>query len=102
MLDCIYIAIYCSIIAYVYGDILTDPDKILGGWGDWITELHADAANNKEWLKERFFYMISCSLCLSGQLSLWSFLFSQTFDLVQLVFTISLSILLTKIIQRWS
>jgi hypothetical protein len=38
-----------------------------------------------------------CGYCFCGQVSLWYFLFTQPFNLINLLFFISLSIFLTKI-----
>lgn len=41
-----------------------------------------------------------CAKCLTGQFSLWYFLFTQPFNLLELLFFISLSILFTSIIVK--
>lgn len=41
-----------------------------------------------------------CAKCLTGQVSLWYFLFTQHFNLLELFFFISLSILFTSIITK--
>jgi hypothetical protein len=98
----ILIALPCSVVAYVYTDILLESGKILDWLGLYLMREHADASNDGKRLKERLFYMLQCSLCMSGQFSLWMFLIIAPFNIFSLIFTISLSILLTKFIQRWS
>lgn len=41
-----------------------------------------------------------CSKCLTGQVALWYFLFTQPFNIIELLFFISLSILFTSIITK--
>lgn len=89
------IIIYSSIIGYVYADVLQEEHKPLHWWFVFITE---KLANKVNWL----YYLLTCSLCMSGQFALWSYLYSQEFNLIDFIFTISSSILLTKIIQKWS
>ena len=38
-----------------------------------------------------------CTYCLTGQVSLWYFLFTKPFDIIELLFFISLNIFLIKI-----
>jgi hypothetical protein len=41
-----------------------------------------------------------CAKCLTGQVALWYFLFTQPFNLLELLFFISLSILFTSILTK--
>jgi hypothetical protein len=41
-----------------------------------------------------------CSKCVTGQVALWYFIFKQPFDLLELLFFVSLSILITSIITK--
>lgn len=89
------IIVFSSIIAYVYADILMDDNRPLNWWYNFLID---NVANRVNWL----YYLLTCSLCMSGQFALWGFIFNQKFNIIDLIFTISGSILLTKIIQRWS
>lgn len=89
------IIIYSSIIGYVYADVLMEEHRPLHWWFNLLT---TKVANRINWL----YYLLTCSLCMSGQFALWSFIIIGQGGIIDLIFTISGSILLTKIIQKWS
>lgn len=88
------IAIAASIIAYVYTEVLMAEGNVLWWWWKIV----------HQYVKKSYILkpLTDCCLCVSGQMALWSYLFLCEFHLMNLVFTICLSILLTKIIHRWS
>jgi len=89
------IIIFSSVVGYVYAEILLEEHKPLHWWYK-LVEKHL--ANKINWL----YYLLNCSLCMSGQIALWTFIFTQKLVLTDLVFTICGAILLTKFIQKWS
>lgn len=116
MLTSFQIAVLCAVVAYVHTEILIKPGHIFGGiWGrikamltkevkvlielpeelQGITEPEYHIEYREHWLYKP---LGGCALCFSGQLSLWYFLFSQPFNLINLIFTVCLTILLTKIL----
>lgn len=97
-----------GVIGAVYVLVLTTPGNILGWWKRWITNtIHAlfakiykdemKAYDNAEyWLKP----IVSCELCVSGQIALWSSIITQQFNLLGLIFCICQSILTAWAIAR--
>lgn len=65
MIELLTISISCSIVAYVFCEILCDPDMIFGWYIKFI------ALYFPKWLYKLFG---GCTYCLAGQFSLWSFL----------------------------
>lgn len=91
----ILIAFPCAVIAYVYAGVLMEENHLLFGWWKLLNR-HLQPVS--KWL----FTLLTCPLCMSGQFALWTYIFIAQFNIVSLVFTISLSILITKIFMRWS
>ncbi|MFT3704639.1 MAG: hypothetical protein QM802_19900 [Agriterribacter sp.] len=95
-------ALYCAIVAYVYINILIAPGMILHRWAvflekDLVKETFEPMYQRKEhWLYKP---LIGCELCCAGQLGLWSGLFSEWFDPINLVIVICMAILFTKTIS---
>lgn len=85
--------VFSSIIGYVITDILQDEGKPLF----WFWKLI-----NKYLSGTIIFNLLTCAMCMSGQIALWSYIFSFDFNLIDCIFTTCSSILLTKIIQKWS
>lgn len=96
------IALCSSVIAYVYAEVLMEDGKILFPFWKWLNSVRSYATENNIFIYERLSYMLMCSLCMSGQIALWTFVLTQQFNIMPLVFTVSLSILTTKFISRWS
>lgn len=85
MILAIKISVICSIFTF-----MGEPDMIFSGYQRLINRL------------PNFLYkpMGGCAKCLTGQVALWYFLFTQPFNLFELLFFISLSILFTSIIVK--
>jgi len=94
------IAIISSVVAYVYADVLMTDNNVLSWWWQFLNRRYA-AAVMKGKIVAKLWYMLMCSLCMSGQIALWSSLFSD-FSIISIIFTTCLSILITKFIGRWS
>lgn len=102
------IGVASGVIGAIYVLILTEPDMILGGFKrlvvnsvkDLFRKIYKDPykADNMSdyWLKP----VITCELCVSGQIALWTFLFTQSFHIFGLIFSICLSILTAWKIAR--
>jgi hypothetical protein len=75
-----------SLICFMFV-MLGEPDMIFAQYQRLIADL-------PEWLNKP---LGGCFYCLTGQVSLWYFLFTQPFDIINLLFFISLSIFLTQI-----
>lgn len=103
----LFIAFPCAVVGYVYAAVLLEKGNLLDFLGEAISSKHADAVNEDKKIQAKFWLMLMCHLCVSGQLALWTYLTINfwTFNIYSvpsLVFTISLSILLAKIFQKWS
>lgn len=82
-----------AIIAYVYADMMTEPEMI-------FDRLYDKLENSlPTWL---FKPVVGCSKCVSGQIALWHYLFLSSFDydIEQHIFIICLTILLTSTIKE--
>lgn len=94
------IAAITGIIAYVYGEILTDSEHIFGWFRYKASELAAKSKVADYLLKP----VILCPLCISGQMALWGMLYymltQHCYNLPAHVFGICLSILFTHILMK--
>lgn len=116
MLISFQIAILCAVVAYVHTSVLIKPGHIFGGvWAriksfltkeekilvelpeelQGITEPEYHIEYKEHWLLKP---LGGCALCFGGQLSLWYYIFTQPFNLINLIFSVCLTILLTKIL----
>lgn len=82
----IALAVKISLIAYMFV-ALGEPDMIFAPYQKLISKL-------PEWLNKP---LGGCGYCFCGQFSMWYYLFTQKFDLIEFLFFISLSIFLIKI-----
>lgn len=102
------LGIASGVIGAVYVLILTQPDQILGEWAkllyravEWIVskttkEDWGITSRRDYWLKP----ILTCELCVSGQISLWTYLFTQHFNIFGLIFCICQAILTAWAIAR--
>lgn len=79
-------ALKISLIAFMFV-ALGEPDMIFSPYQKLISKL-------PDWLNKP---LGSCCYCFCGQASLWYFIITKPFDIIELLFFISLSIFLTKI-----
>lgn len=96
------IAVKCAVIAWVYVKILARPGNILGWWARLL---------NNYLVKEKFtpYYerkehwilkpVLTCELCVAGQIALWSYLFPVLWTILDAVFAICLTITIAKTIS---
>jgi hypothetical protein len=118
MKEQLFNALLCAIIGYVYSSILTEPGKILDWWKAALNRaffplLYREGCCDKECIdvitsfrigrktfkfKRRlrnyeFLYtmLIGCSMCVSGQIALWSYV------IVRPLFDWEISILIVRI-----
>lgn len=82
----IILAFKISLIAFMF-TALGEPDMIFAPYQRLINHLPL-------WLNKP---LGGCSYCFCGQVSLWYFIFTQPFNLLELLFFVSLSIFLTSI-----
>lgn len=102
------IGIASGICGAVYVLILTEPDMILGSFKrvvvnavkDLFRKLYKEpyrAENESEyWLKP----IITCELCVSGQIALWTYVITQPFHIFGLIYSICQAILTAWLIAR--
>lgn len=83
------LSVLSAIVAYVYKTVLSDG--ILNSWFMFGLKF-----------ENRFFYkpIWGCLVCISGQIALWSYLFTMNFNLLELIHTISLTIFITFLINK--
>lgn len=101
LMSAVNVAIIASISGYTYVNILTKPDMILGGWKKWLWAFYFKifgAQNEKyAWIMKP---IVECDLCVSGQISLWIYLIYFPFSIVGLIFSICLTLLMTRTLAR--
>lgn len=116
MLISLYIAFVCAVVAYVHTQVLIKPGHIFGWlWGrvktaftkkvevevqlpdelQGIAESEYRTEYKEHWILKP---LGGCALCFGGQLALWYTLLTQPFHLINLIFTICLTILLIKVL----
>lgn len=97
-----------AIIGSVYALILTNPGHVLGWWKRWIMNtVHMITAkvikddmkayDTAEYILKP---LVTCELCVSGQIALWTFVITQQFNLFGLTLCICQSILTAWIIAQ--
>ena len=82
----IYEIIKISLIASVFS-FLGEPDMIFSFYRKWIMKL-------PPWLNKP---LGSCNLCISGQVCFWYFIFTQPFNIINLLFFTSAGVFLSSI-----
>jgi len=100
-----------AVFAFIYSNILTEPNMILSGWYKWLYKVFKTDKRNEQgkgyhWL---FMILVHCEKCIAGQLALWFTLIANWFDIVVnhdyslivvIIFSITLCILFTLIIKH--
>lgn len=83
--------ILIGITAWVFTNILIDPDMIFGFWYRILDKM-------PEWIAKP---MGKCEYCLAGQLALWYYLFKSfdNYDLIAHILLVSLSIFTVEFIN---
>ncbi|CAG5001953.1 hypothetical protein DYBT9275_02774 [Dyadobacter sp. CECT 9275] len=103
LLNAVSISLIASVIAFVYVTILTQPGHVLSWWKRFVWDAYGIVIKTQE-QQEKYLWVLNpileCELCVSGQLALWLFIFTIPFNLIGIIFSICLSILLTKILSR--
>jgi len=97
-----------GVIGSVYVLILTQPDHILSEWSKLLyraAEWIVGKTTKEDWLitKRRDYWLkpiLTCELCVSGQIALWTYIFTQPFHLFGIIFCICQSILTAWAIAR--
>ena len=79
-------AIKISLICFMF-TALGDPDMIFSPYQKFISRL-------PDWLNKP---LGTCVYCFTGQVALWYFVITKPFDIIELLFFVSLSIFLTSI-----
>lgn len=100
LLQAASVAIVATVTAFVYVTILTQPDQFLGWWKVFlhntyikITGWETDRYHNYKWVLKP---IVDCELCVSGQMALWLMVFPSLMQIFLPIFSICLTILLTK------
>lgn len=102
--------ILIAIFAYVYSNLLTEPNQILSGvykklYSFFKTDKRLMEGRGPHWL---FKILIHCERCIAGQLALWFTLFGNWFSILiepdafmffKVIFSITFAILMTIIIK---
>jgi hypothetical protein len=109
MLDQLIIGVSAALVGVVYAHVLPDDPTPLSKWFAWLSKMAETP--KKKWLvwHQWFAYPIGyCPVCCSGQIALWSYLFSHGFrwNNVPLAFvTAAIAILLAPVLiklNEWS
>lgn len=81
-----------AVCAFVYSEILTEPEMILGWWYDFAQR------HFPMWL---FKPIVGCVYCVAGQMSLWYYLYKYWYDynLLDHIAFICLTIFFVKVIM---
>ena len=94
--------LFCSVVAYVYAEILVKPGEVLAPWARFIERTLVKDGTSEEgyYRKEHWLYkpIFGCAKCVSGQLALWGCIFVTDYGIIKIVCCICGSILLTKIL----
>lgn len=97
-----------GIMGAVYVLLLTKPGHILGPWKRWVVNgvhyLAAKAIKDDMKAYDTAEYIlkpiVTCELCVSGQIALWTFVITQHFNLFGLTLCICQAILTAWIIAQ--
>lgn len=84
MIESIKISLICFMFV-----ALGEPDMIFAWYQRWINRLPL-------WLNKP---LGTCGYCFCGQVSLWYYVITKPFDIIELLFFISLNIFLIKIYE---
>lgn len=85
-----------AVTAWVFSEYLTRPGMIFSFWGNLLERLH-QAGN--DWLAKPLGW---CSICFSGQLALWHYIFrAKQYAVDEAVFFVSGAIFFTIAIQSF-
>lgn len=74
--DYFILSFLIAVLAYVYTNVLTEPDEILSGWKSWLN----NKLNDEERLSNGLGYhplykvLVHCEKCFAGQVALWVYL----------------------------
>jgi hypothetical protein len=119
--ELIQCSVAIAIVAYVYSVILTDRGMLLSRVSAWISKLchpktrmlktmypaawqeYLDKpliVGGKRVMDYTWLYkmLIGCERCVSGQMALWWYLFTQNYDLMEHIVFIALTIFITHTI----
>jgi len=102
------IAVPAGICGAIYVLILAEPGMILGGFkrvvvngvNDLFRKFYSDPYEANQYAEYWLKPIMTCELCVSGQIALWTYLFTQPFHIFGLIFSICLSILTAWLIAR--
>lgn len=103
------IGVSSGIMGVVYVLILTQPGQVLSWWSKLIHNTYDKifVRDSDRWFKYDWILkpILTCELCVSGQIALWSFIFFalfplHVFNIFGLIFCICLSILTAWAIAR--
>ena len=93
-LDLILYSFLLAVTAFIYVDILTDPEMILGWWWKFTHRLF-----KSKWILNP---LIECEFCVAGQLAVWYYLYFYwyCYDIITHVFFISLTLFWIVLIKK--
>ena len=107
------IALCAAVVGSVYVNILTSPDMFLSWWNIWVWEQYGKVISFFSRRRGEYAYddlyekytwvlkpILTCDLCVAGQIALWSYLFTQPFHIFTLIYTICLTILITRLLAK--
>ncbi len=93
-----------AIIGCCYVLILTEPGQILAGWKEFVNKAYDKLFKkySPSWYRNKWVLkpILECELCVSGQIALWTYIITQPFNILGLIFSICLSIMLAWLIAR--
>lgn len=85
------IAVISGVVAFVYTDVLMNENNILFWWWKLINK----------YLSGWKLYLLTCSMCMAGQIALWSSI-CMGYSFIEVIIIVSSAILTAKILTRWS
>lgn len=90
----LFLSIKAAVVAFVYTEILVAGDQILNPWYKFLER----KVGKYPWI---FKPLVDCGKCVSGQISLWSYLvfYFHFYNVLDHAFVICLAIMLTVIIK---
>lgn len=98
------IGVASGVIGAIYVLVLVTPGNVLDWWKNLIHDTYDKIFkfNSANWHKYKWILkpIVDCELCVSGQIALWTYLFTQPFHIFGLIFSICLSILTAWKIAR--
>lgn len=95
------LALYIAAVGWVYAEVLTKPDHILGWWKKLLTWWLVDESDPYQ-PNESFLYkpLVGCYVCVTGQIALWTGNHKRMDVFGEVVPLICLSILFAIIIHH--